>query len=239
MQVAQNDHAARAKYRRRIEASLAAVRGFEATVLAVGSFAQYACLGPGGMLRHAAVSYPWPRYRQSIEAVWRLNARHMLMAGGYDGDLDSVNKQRTDWLSVVTSAYLSVAMPTGVRLLKDDTTVHTHLLLIAQVVIVHGPRPTKRIRPAISMVRKNRQIFPTEINTWAAQPLHAWAACARHLSRSWPVPCVNPACWILWLFCVDVSIDASPCTCFSACCLSTHRVAACSWSVQHVCVPHV
>lgn len=109
------DDGGRESYRRRLELSLSMVAGFHATILAVGSLAQFACLGPGGILPHAAVNYPFPKYMRPVESVWRINAARMQMAAGYDADYAMLDRVCSSWLSAVTASYLFMGLPSGVR----------------------------------------------------------------------------------------------------------------------------
>lgn len=112
---AMDDAAGRDAYRQRLQLSLGSVCGFEASILAVGALAQYACLGSGGILPHAPVSYPYPKYQRSIESVWRSNTCHMQMAAGYDADHLMLDRVCINWVSAVTASYLRMGLPSGVR----------------------------------------------------------------------------------------------------------------------------
>lgn len=93
MRMDPNDAEARLDYHRRLCRTLQHVWGFESAVLATGSAAQWTCLLPDRMLLHAAVAYPVAQFMSSVEAVWRRNARHMLLSAGYDNDLVVLGEQ--------------------------------------------------------------------------------------------------------------------------------------------------
>lgn len=114
MSVDRGDETARLAFRRRLIRSLMSVRGLEATIIAAGALAQWTCLGPDGILPHAALSYPIAKFRTMVEAVWRINASRLLISAGYDDDCRVLERVRGDWLSLLTTCYLRNALPPGV-----------------------------------------------------------------------------------------------------------------------------
>lgn len=82
-----DDTAARGRYHDRLKKSLRAVCGLESIVLASGAFAHWACMGPGSIIPHAPLQYPFARMKPSVEGVWRANATRVMLIAGYEENL--------------------------------------------------------------------------------------------------------------------------------------------------------
>lgn len=103
-----------ASYRARLETVCKELDGLETVILAAGSTAQLTCLRGGPILPHAPVGYPSPKAGFSVQQVWRENAKKIMRACGYDGELDLLDNVMPEWQTWISSRYLRGGLPEGV-----------------------------------------------------------------------------------------------------------------------------